>query len=70
MEDTTLIPLSQAAAEIGVKQETLYRAVYRGRLPATPKQTHIGTIWMVTREAVYAWRDDPKNHQRGRKSTT
>lgn len=59
-----LIGLTDAATIANVDSSTLRYAITRGNLPATK----FGKSWVVTREALQAWIDDPKMHKTGVKA--
>lgn len=64
MDTHNLISLSAAAEIAGCDSSTLRFAIKRGNLPATK----FGKSWVVTREALQAWIDDPAMHKRGVKA--
>lgn len=59
-----MIDLSTAALIAGVNTSTLRYAIKRGNLPATK----FGKTWVVSREALDKWIDDPLMHKTGVKA--
>lgn len=64
MDTTDVITLSDAALIADVNTSTLRYAIKRKHLPATK----FGKTWVVSREALQVWIDDPEMHKTGVKA--